>query len=267
MAPRSTHRLVSLATAALAVTLLTGCGTTVALDSDRADSPVAKTPAPRKTPKSPAPTTESAPSPSASASEEVVEEQPDDSANVPATLPARLLAAEEYPGPNRSFRWSEGRTTKREPAALAGTCHQFSMLSIGAMRVAHRDYLPADASPGARANELVATFADAKTAWRAFEVLKSWRAECDEALAKYDRHEVGELETVSLGDGEGHWYLLSYGPAEGETDAGYFDAQGIALVGNRIAVLRMAVIGQDYNYPAGKEPMVATVRAAAAKLL
>ncbi|MGZ8736037.1 MAG: hypothetical protein ACXWXO_09000 [Nocardioides sp.] len=267
MAPRSTHRLVSLVTAALAVTLLAGCGTTVDLDSERADSPVAKTPRPKKTPKSPAPTTESAPSPSASPSEDVVEEQPDDSANAPATLPARLLAAEEYPGPNRSFLWTEGRTTKREPAALAGTCHQFSMLSIGAMRVAHRDYLPADASPGARANELVATFADKKTAWRAFEVLKSWRAECDEALAKYDRHDVGELAKVSLGNGEGHWYLLSYGPAEGETDAGYFDAEGIALVGNRIAVLRMAVIGQDYDYPAGKEPMVATVRAAAAKLL
>ena len=265
MAPRSTHRLVSLATAALAVTLLAGCGTTVDLDSERAGSGVTKTPRPKKTPNSPAATTESTPSPSAS--EEVVEEQPDESASAPATLPARLLTAQEYPGPNRSFRWTEGRTTKREPAALAGTCHQFSMLSIGAMRVAHRDYLPADASPGARANELVATFADAKTAWRAFEVLKSWRAECDEALAKYDRHDVGELEKVRVGKGEGHWYLLGYGPAEGETDAGYFDAEGIALVGNRIAVLRMAVIGQDYNYPAGKEPMVATVRAAAAKLL
>ena len=266
MAPRSTHRLVSLATAALAVTVLAGCGTTVEVDPDRADAPVAKTPRPKKTPTSPAPTTESVPSPSASASEEVVEEQPE-SVSAPVTLSGRLLAAEEYPGPNRSFRWTEGRTTKREPAALAGTCHRFSMLSIGAMRVAHRDYLPADASPGARANELVATFADTKTAWRAFEVLKSWRADCDESLAKYDRHDVGELEKVSVGSGEGHWYLLSYGPAEGETDAGYFDAEGIALVGNRIAVLRMAVIGQDYNYPAGKEPMVATVRAAAAKLL
>lgn len=265
MAPHRTHRLLSFATAALAVTVLAGCGTTVDLDTEDVGAPVAtKTPRPTKAPSSPAPTTQAvAPSPSAT---EEASEQPSPSTDSRATLPGRLLTADELPGLNSSFRWTEGRTTKREPEALAGTCHRFSMLSIGATRVAHRDYLPADASPGARANELVATFADAKTAWRAFEVLKSWQADCDEPLAKYDHADTGTLQKVRVDGGEGHWYLLTYGPAEGESDADYFDAQGIALVGDRISVLRMAAVGQDYNYPAGKEPMVAAVRAAAAKL-
>jgi hypothetical protein len=260
---RSTHRLVSLATASLAVTMLAGCGAIMDTDTDDAGAPVPTRQHHAKKHRSTQPSSEAAPSPSVS--EDALEEQPSAAAAATA-LPTRLLTAAELPGFNSAFRWTEGRTTKREPEALAGTCHRFSMLSIGAMRVAYREYTPADGSTGSRANELVAGFADAKTAWRAFEVLKSWQADCEKALEKYDHHDVGALQKVSVAGGEGRWSLLTYGPAEGETEADYLDAEGITLVGNRVAVLRMALVGLDYDYPAGQEPMVAAVRAAADKL-
>jgi hypothetical protein len=139
------------------------------------------------------------------------------------------------------------------------------MTSIGAEDVAYRTYRP-DAGDGSAASQLVAGFPDEMTAKRAFEVLKSWREGCAGNFKEYERVQVGGLEDVETDAGTGHWYLLTYGPAEGDPDAGYFDAQGLALVGDRIAVLRLTLIGQDYNYAAGQEPMVAAVRAAAARL-
>lgn len=268
MAPRSRHRLVTLATAALAMTMLgglAGCGAILDADTDEAGGPVGtRAPQPRKTPTPTPETAEAEPTPSAT--EPTAEDEPAPEAAAPATLSARLLTAAELPGLAGDVGWVEGDTTRQEPGALAGTCHRFEMLSIGAMRVVHRDFTPADGSTGGRANQLVASFADAKTAWRAFEVLKSWQRDCDEALSKFDHHEVGAPQKVDVDAGEAHWYLLTYGPAEGESGSEYLDAEGLALVGNRIAVLRIVVVGQDHEHPAGDEPMVDAVRAAAAKL-
>ena len=116
------------------------------------------------------------------------------------------------------------------------------------------------------ANQLVAEFPDDKTAERAEQVLLSWRNDCKRNLKKFDKVDVGDLTEVTTDQGTGNWYLLTYGPAEGDPDSGYFDAQGVVRVGNRVAVLRMALVGQDYNYAEGEEPMVAAVRAAAARL-
>jgi hypothetical protein len=141
------------------------------------------------------------------------------------------------------------------------------MTSVGAMRVVVREYAPADDDPTSSAGHLVAEFADRATARRAYEVAKSWRGACEEELREYDRVDVNPFEPVSLTGAEGGWYLLVYGPVEGGSpDEGYFDAQGLVLSGKRVALLQMRLLGQDYNYPAGREPMVAAVRTAATKL-
>ena len=184
----------------------------------------------------------------------------------PAGLPGALLPAEEMPGFNEEFTWAEKATTGKEPAELAGTCHQFELTSIGAEKVAYRTYEPAEPGGEAVANQLVAEFPDDKTAERAEQVLLSWRNDCKRNLKKFDKVDVGDLTEVTTDQGTGNWYLLTYGPAEGDPDSGYFDAQGVVRVGNRVAVLRMALVGQDYNYAEGEEPMVAAVRAAAARL-
>lgn len=275
MTPRGTHPLVHLACLTLAGTLLAGCGA-----SGPAASRSAGTTSAPASPSTAASATASAttsattsPSTSASASAGTVEDVEDvDTQDIPsrsattrATLPERLLTADELPTLRGAGAWAAIGTSGREPRALAGTCHRFSMLSVGAMRVAHRDYR-ATGGAGARADQLVASFADAKTAWRAFEVLKSWHDDCGDQLRKWDRHDVGPLRPVG-GTGEGHSYLLGYGPVNGDAGASYFDSEGLVRVGNRVAVLRIAYAGESYPYPRDEEPIDAAVRAAAAKLL
>jgi hypothetical protein len=112
----------------------------------------------------------------------------------------------------------------------------------------------------------LAAFPDDVTARRAFAVLTSWRAKCAERLRSKDQPRVGALRDVRVPGGAGAWYLLTYGPVQGDRDAQWFDAQGMALVGSRIALVELLLAGQDYNYEPGSEPMVAAVRRAAAKL-
>jgi hypothetical protein len=182
------------------------------------------------------------------------------------SLRRRLLTAREVPGFNDQFRWNAGRTRNGEAAQPFGTCQRFGMSSIGALRTVVRSYTPRPKQSHDIAAELVASFPDDATARRAFEVLKSWRAKCADRVRGHDRAEVGALEDVAVDAGTGAWYLLTYGPVKNDPDSLWFDAQGIALVGSRIALVRLAVAGQDYNYDAGREPMVTAVQRAAAKL-
>ncbi len=241
MPVRSGGGAVLSAVAALCLLLVTGCGADDEADRAEAES---------------SPTTSTATSPSSPAPSESVTPNP------PTTPAGRLLAAEEVPGFNDEFTWREESTRKREGRRPFGTCHRFAMTSIGATDVAVRDYAPVRESRGTAAANLVAEFADEETAARAYEVLRSWRGQCAEMLTEHDRRKVGGLEPA----GAGTWYLLVYGPAEGDPDAGYFDAQGLVRVGSTISVLEMRTVGQDYNYGRGREPMVAAVEASAAKL-
>ena len=187
------------------------------------------------------------------------------------TLRSRLLTAAELPGFNPQFRWAQGRTAPEDPSASFGTCQRFALTSVGAERAVVRRFRPGGAAAGSsggqvRAGELVATFPDAPTARRAFAVLEAWRATCAERLQRYARSDVGGLQDVSVPGGRARWYLLTYGPVDGDPDARFFDAQGMALVGSRIAMLSMVSVGQDYSYEAGREPMAVAVREAARKL-
>ncbi|HEX6247269.1 MAG TPA: hypothetical protein VFZ64_05310 [Nocardioidaceae bacterium] len=249
---------------------LVACDASVEVDlAPTPTSAPASSPSPEAT--SPGPSVTSSETPSAATSGSA---SPSASPLAPTTSPARprrltdrLLTAEEVPGFNDRFTWKVARTRTAEGTEPFGTCQRFEMTTIGAMRVVVREYAPATASPGSTAGHLVAEFADRETARRAYEVLQSWRGTCEEQLRRYDRRQVGALEPVRVSGGEGGWYLLVYGPPEdGSADEGYFDAQGAALVGTRIALLRMRLVGQDYNYPAGREPMVEAVRTAAARL-
>lgn len=182
----------------------------------------------------------------------------------------KLLTAEEVPGFNEEFSWAVKSTRMREGQSPFGTCHKFAMTSIGAWKVVVRTYEPRTASPGATASHLVAEFADEMTAKRAFEVLKSWAGQCDEELNGYERSDVGTLKPVPAPaevDGEiGQWYLLTYGPAQGDPGFSFLDAQGLTRVGSTISALEMRLVGQDYNYSSGEEPMVAAVQNAAVRL-
>lgn len=202
------------------------------------------------------------PSPSATATGRTAPARP------PGTA-GRLLPAAEVAGLDDGYRWRVAGTSTGEPKRLFGTCQRFAMTSIGAERVAVRHYVPAGAAfrrAGDRAGELVATFPDESTARRAFAVLEAWRGRCADRLTTYHRVDVGDLQDVPVAGGSGGWYLLAYGPVKGHSGARYLDAQGIAVVGTRIAMLSMVKVGEDYHYGPGHEPMVTTVRRATSLL-
>ena len=241
---------VLLTTGALA---LAGCGEQPSAGAGASvaeDSPTAK-PSPTRTSEPEQPSEEPEPS-----------ETPDEADGPPAEA---LLPADELPGFNEEFTWQEQATEDREPPELAGTCDQFELSSIGAEQVAYRTYRPVQ-GPGPAASELVAQFPDEMTATRAEQVLLSWRKDCATKLKKYDMVDVHDLTDVPVDEGTAGWYMVTYGPAEDDPESVYFDAQGVVRVGNRIAVLRMPLIGQDYNYDEGEEPMVLAASAAAARL-
>jgi hypothetical protein len=267
--PRAFARpTVALATfACLGAVTLSGCNDatgTATQSATEATSPAPTAPATTagadesSAPATPTPTTTSAaPSPS----------EPTSSAPAGGGgLRSRLLGAADVPGFNDGFRWAEGRTGSQEPRTSVGTCQRFAMTSIGATDVAVRDYRPVSGGTQDHASELVAEFPDSTTARRAFAVLKAWRAQCADRLKRYKTSRIGKLEDVSVDGGTGGWYLLTYGPVAGDADSAFFDAQGMAVVGTRIAVVEMVLAGQDYNYEPGQEPMVAAVQRAAGRL-
>ena len=244
-----TFRLGSLAVVTIAA-LATSCGTQTA-DTDHASSEPTHTaptdPAPTESPTGTTPENTTPPTEEPSG-------EPSGTTAVntrPSGLKGRLLAPDDLPGPNSGFTWKTASTTAAEGADLAGTCHTFAMTSVGAWKVVRRTYAPAVKSPS-RASELVAEFPDVKTAKRVYAVLTAWHDSCAAELA--GKPKVGDFVPVGLGAATGGWYLLTYGST--------FDAQGIVRNGARIAVLTMRTEGQDYSYPAGKEPMVAALKRA-----
>ena len=67
-----------------------------------------------------------------------------------------------------------------------------------------------------------------------------------------------------MSTGSGGWYLARWRGASEEE--GHFHVFGYVLLGEHLAVLRIDHGGQDHDYPPGQDPMVAMVRAAAARL-
>jgi hypothetical protein len=172
------------------------------------------------------------------------------------------------PGFNSSYRWTEASTGPERPRSPFGTCQRFSIRSVGAEQVLVRGYRPTDrrAVPTDRAGELVAQFPDALTARRAFAVLQAWRARCADRLTRFSTADVGKAQPVTVAGGTASWYLLAYGPVPDDMDSIFFDAQGAVLVGSRIAMVTLVRDGQDYDYPPGREPMVAALQRAAQHL-
>jgi hypothetical protein len=185
-----------------------------------------------------------------------------------ADLAPQLLDGRRLPGFNEQYRWRTATTDNREPRRPFGTCQRFAMTSVGATSVAVRGFEPVikEAVGHDSAGELVAEFPDTATARRAFAVLKSWRKQCADRLARHRSKRIGPLQEISTPGGSGGWYLLNYGPVPGQPDLHWFDAQGMAVVGKRIAMVEMILEGQDYTYDTGREPIVAAVQRAAARL-
>jgi hypothetical protein len=240
------------ASATLVAALLLAAGCTDSSDSPGApeagdppatqtSSPVGPTPTPTSTP------TASEPS-------------------APLSLVDRLLPTGQVPGLNAAWHWQDGVTgpAGSEPFGLcAQTSPGADLASIGATEVVERTWFPPDDSDD-NAAEQIAEFPDTATTGRAWAVLKSWHDRCGKTLSADTNLDVRPFVPVPVTTGTGRWYLLSQEIPGEET--GRFEAFGMVRTDTRIAVLRITNSGQDYDYPAGEEPMVGMVQAAAGRL-
>lgn len=243
------HSRLVISTLAVLALAATGCG---------AEDGVPTSAEPGTSPSSPTVSVEATPSPLAS---ETASNSPSSSAlPSPTTLTDRLLATTQVPGLNARWVWQDGETGPATDQPF-GLCAKFDFASIGASEVIERSYFP-PVDTDDSAGEQVVEFPDASTAARAASVLKTWHRTC-KGQVEGAGVKVGPITPVSVDRGAGYWYLVSY--REG-LDEGRFHAFGVVTSGTRIAVMSIDNGGQDYNYPAGREPMVAMVRAAAQRL-
>ncbi|MCW2857248.1 MAG: hypothetical protein JWR52_2863 [Marmoricola sp.] len=180
----------------------------------------------------------------------------------PATLTDRLLATSAVPGLNATWHWQDGQTGTAGPDPF-GVCAKVDLASIGATHVVQRTYFP-PVDTDDNAGEQIAEFPDVATAARAAHVLLSWHDKCTAPDQSDKNFKVGTTTAAPAGPATGTWYLASWSPTG--SDEGRTEAFGIVTAGTRIAVLRIDRGTQAFHYPAGHDPMVAMVQAAAAGL-
>lgn len=182
----------------------------------------------------------------------------------PPRLNQAVLDAAALPGFRDGFTWQAGPVRTREPATLSGICHRFTLSSIGAEKVRHREFTAGDFGPEF-ASHTVAQFPDDVTARRAADVLDAWARDCDEPLNDYPRARVGRLDTVAVDADSARVQLVMYGPVGDDMDASVFETSTVVRAGARVSIVRMLASGTEYDYPAGQEPgTLAAQRAAAA---
>jgi hypothetical protein len=102
------------------------------------------------------------------------------------------------------------------------------------------------------------------TTARASRVLSSFRDTCRTRVKDLRKLEVGDAQQVGVVGGKGWWYLARWLPAG--TAGGHFQSVGVVVGDRSIALLVMDHEGQDHDYPPNGDPMIAAVKAAAAKL-
>ena len=115
---------------------------------------------------------------------------------------AHLLAADKMPTAGAS--WA-GTDTTADDFEVFGPCHLASLADIGALAAVRRTWSASGSMP--RAVQVVARFADNKSAWRAHQVLDSWRANCGGRV----QGTVGPLRDVAVATGVGQAYRVAQG--------------------------------------------------------
>jgi len=174
----------------------------------------------------------------------------------PRGLRGALLSAGRLPGPDTGSTW-RATGTRPETNDPFGVCQKTPLTTIGATEAVVRTYR--SSGTGVDAAQVVAEFADAKSAWRSYEVLKSWRGQCIEFMDFADE-QISPLTNVAVRAGVGNRFLVSYrGTAGADTEIVAF---GLTRVGQYVSLVKYHVTGRDWSYPVGEEPESAAVRRA-----
>ncbi|KRF13731.1 hypothetical protein ASG90_12835 [Nocardioides sp. Soil797] len=170
-----------------------------------------------------------------------------------------FLSADEMPGLNDVTVWSEAGT-KPEDGKPFGDCAKFALVDSGAEEAWVRSFT----SEGAQeAYQLIATFADAKSAWRAEQVLRGWHRDCAAQL-NADVEKINPIQAAKVSTGKAFTYLVQFGKED--ADVHHFNGVAVNRSGPHLSVVLIDNEGQDYNYEAGQEPAQQAARAVAKKL-
>lgn len=156
---------------------------------------------------------------------------------------AHLLTTAQMP--TAGAEWVSVDTVSNDVEVL-GPCHLTSLVDIGALGAVRRTWSSGSALP--RAVQVVARFADNKSAWRAHQVLDAWQADCG-SRAEGD---VGPLRDVAVTTGVAQAYRV--GTPHQATDL------GIVRKGSYLSVV--AVVA-----PGGDVPADSTLARVAVKLI
>ncbi len=172
-----------------------------------------------------------------------------------AALDAHLLPVDRMPSLGDGFSWAVVAPETAD-ADRVGACQKTALDSIGAVTAIRRTFTAASdsAGPGADAVQVVAEFADPKSAWRAHEVLKSWREDCEERL-DYPRKDVTPLHSIAVRTGTGQDYRTVYGRSLAKA---HLAGLGIVRRGSYLSIVEIVTRPQDY--PDGRDPARVAVR-------
>jgi hypothetical protein len=166
-----------------------------------------------------------------------------------------LLPADRMPTLGDTLVWSVGSTAPEDPdgGAPVGACQKTALGAIGAVASVRRTF---EAAGGFEATQVVARFADPRSAWRAHEVLASWREDCADRLADA-RAEVGPLQTVRVHAGTGAAYLAAY---DGRADRAGARSAGLGILRAGSYLTLVEVTAGPGGYPEGRNPARVAVR-------
>jgi hypothetical protein len=170
----------------------------------------------------------------------------------PAPLASHLLSGPRMPTPDDETEWTQASELVDDDAVV-GACHKTGLQSIGALTSVRRTYTSGPG--GAVATQVVAEFADPKSAWRAHEVLRAWRADCAERL-DVAREAVGPLRSVTVRAGTGENYRTAYGP--GSAERGRAAGLGIVRHGRHLSVVE--IVTARAGHPGDRAPARMAVR-------
>ena len=231
----------------LVVTLITAAGCADPGDP-AADDPTTSTAGTSADP-TPGPSTEPSESDTDTASSDPT--PADTESPAPTGLRSALLSADQVPPLNAGFTW-RSTGTSAEGEEPFGVCQKTPLSTIGATAAMVRDHAPGLAGrDDTTASQVVARFADPKSAWRTYQVLKSWRTQCTDFM-DFEQEKVSDLVKVPVDTGVGHRFVVSYLP-RGATDTRIV-AYGMTLAGRHISLMQFDLTGQDWNYRPGREP-------------
>ncbi|MCX6401783.1 MAG: hypothetical protein NTX33_17865 [Propionibacteriales bacterium] len=170
---------------------------------------------------------------------------------------------EYFPNEKSAFRTVD--TYEGDGQATFHPCQQATLASLGAttsftrtfeyvVQLEAGDTAPPDAA-GDGLVETVAEFEDDDDARAAYDTFAGWILDCESRLGDFERvNVVPQARAVALpaGAGDAKIYDLNWGPVEKSVDpygdASYINETGLVLRGDRIAVVGLTIVGQDYNF-------------------